>query len=64
MNNAALSFAIVKKRRDDRLSLREAARESLINHRTLSFLEHGRTPSVPMLERVCKWLGTHPGDYF
>ena len=64
MNNRALSFDIVKKRRDDGLSLRVASRESYINWRTLSKLEHGRTPTVMILERVCKWLGTKPGDYF
>jgi len=64
MNTTKLSFDIVRKRRDEKIGLREAGSQSLVNHRTLSCLENGRCPSVSILERVCKWLGTHPGDYF
>ena len=43
--------------------LREAAKEIRISPPTLMRIESGRVPDVETFGKVCRWLGTDPGDF-
>lgn len=43
--------------------MREVAQEIGISAPTLMRIENGRTPDVETFGKVCRWLGTDPGDF-
>ena len=53
---------LVRDRRGVR-RLREVAQEIGISPATLMRIESGRTPDVETFGKVCRWLGTDPGDF-
>jgi DNA-binding Xre family transcriptional regulator len=57
--------ALGKQVRDKRGArrLRDAAPEIGISPATLMRIESGRVPDVETFGKVCRWLGTDPGDF-
>lgn len=43
--------------------MREVAQEIGISAATVMRIESGRTPDVETFGKVCRWLGTDPGDF-
>ena len=43
--------------------MREVAQEIGISAATVMRIENGRTPDVETFGKVCRWLGTDPGDF-
>lgn len=53
---------LVRDRRGGR-RMREVAQEIGISAATVMRIESGRTPDVETFGKVCRWLGTDPGDF-
>lgn len=43
--------------------MREVAQEIGISAATVMRIENGRTPDLETFGKVCRWLGTDPGDF-
>ena len=55
--------AIIKKRKEDNISLRDLAKVVGSTCATLSRLEHGQMTTIDTFCKVCVWLKKDPKDF-
>jgi transcriptional regulator with XRE-family HTH domain len=63
VNVAALYSALDSKREAERLSWREVARETGVNHSTFTRLSQGKRPDVDTFMTLTGWIGLSPDRF-
>lgn len=61
---AELGALVKARRREQDISLRDAADDAGVSFNTLSRVERGHVPDMAMFRRIATWLGIDPGRFF
>jgi len=62
MDHAAFGARVAAKR--GAVGVRAAARDAGVSPATLSRIENGHVPDIETFERLCRWMGADPAEFF
>jgi transcriptional regulator with XRE-family HTH domain len=62
MKNNLLKSLLAERMKKEKLSLREAARESNVSHTTIARILEGHSVDIDTFLVICEWLGVSPSE--